>query len=138
LQGGPSDGAVEFKTTIDIERPGFYRIGLAADDQAEVAIDGRVIVDTTAQDGGNTQLSNVLLLPGSHTVDVRYLDTGGPQSLEVTWNGADTDRETLPLGDKPGDDILALFSDAVAERSFEEDAALLAAQDDLEDENDFI
>lgn len=122
LDGGPIDGAVQFTKQIAIETAGLYEIGVSSDDQASVTISGLPVVSTDASDEGASQSNSIFLIAGSHTVDVRYLDTQGAQTLDVTWSGPDTNGETLPLGETTSDDddIAALFSDDVAARSDEE------------------
>ena len=130
LEGGPDDGAVQFTKQLSIETAGLYDIALSSDDQALVAISGLPVVRTDADDAGAEQSNTIFLTAGSHNFDVRYLDTGGAQALNVTWSGPDTDGTVLPLGDTPDDAVAALFSDAVAARSDEEAFAIALSEAD--------
>ena len=132
LEGGPSEGSVQFLTQISVETSGLYEIGLNADDQAMVAISGLPVVFTDEADEGLTQSNSIFLLAGQHTIDVRYMDTEGNQSLNVTWSGPDTDGEVLPIGDQPSDPVAALFSDEVSARS-DEEAFEIAMREEDED-----
>ena len=86
-----------------------------------VNMSGLPVISTNAEDMGAEQSNTVFLIAGSHTVDVRFLDTDGGQSLNVTWSGPDTGGEILSLGDVPMEDsVMALFSDDVSARSDEE------------------
>jgi hypothetical protein len=97
-----------------------------------VAISGLPVVFTDEADEGLTQSNSIFLLTGQHTIDVRYMDTEGIQSLNVTWSGPDTDGEVLPIGDQPSDPVAALFNDEVSARS-DEEAFEIAMREEDED-----
>ena len=120
LDGGPSEGAVQFTAQISVETSGLYEIGLASDEQAQVNISGLPVVNTGADDDGAIQSNSIFLTSGTHNVEVQYLDTNGPQALNVTWSGPDTEGEPMPIGDSATDAVAALFSTDVAARSDEE------------------
>ena len=139
LEGGPDDGAVQFTTRLDVETAGLYEIGLSTDDQAEVSISGLPVVSADASDEGAAQSNSIFLIAGTHSVDVSYLDTGGSQSLNVTWSGPDTEGDALPLGDTPdANAVAALFSDDVAARADEEAFAIANAEADEFDQGTLL
>ena len=120
LDGGPSEGAVQFTAQISVETSGLYEIGLASDEQAQVNISGLPVVNTGADDDGAIQSNSIFLTSGTHNVEVQYLDTNGPQALNVTWSGPDTEGVPMPIGDSATDAVAALFGADVAARSDEE------------------
>jgi hypothetical protein len=135
LDGGPSEGAVQFTAQISVETSGLYEIGLASDEQAQVNISGLPVVNTGADDDGAIQSNSIFLTSGTHNVEVQYLDTNGPQALNVTWSGPDTEGEPMPIGDSATDAVAALFSTDVAARSDEEALEIATKEaDDAEKE----
>lgn len=125
LDGGPSDGGLQFSEQISVETAGLYEIGLAADDYAVVNISGLPVVGVEPGDDEETQFNSIFLTAGDHSVEVQYLDVGGAQSLDVSWAGPDTNGEPLPIWDLPPQDAVAsLFSDDVSARSDEEAFAI--------------
>lgn len=138
LDGGPSEGAVQFFAQISVETSGLYEIGLASDEQAQVTISGLPVVGTDADDNGEAQSNSIYLTSGNHNVEVRYLDTDGAQSLDVTWFGPDTDGDVMPIGDTSTDSVIALFSDDVAARSDEEAFKIVTSEAEYVEKEDLL
>ena len=125
LDGGPSEGAVQFTAQISVETSGLYEVGLASDEQAQVNIRGLPVVNTDADDDGAMQFNSIFLTSGTHNVEVQYLDTNGLQALNVTWSDPDTDDEPMPIDDSAAYAVATLFSTDVVAR-FDEQAFEIA------------
>ncbi|WP_353399317.1 DUF4347 domain-containing protein, partial [Hydrogenophaga sp. 5NK40-0174] len=65
-----------------------YTFGLTADNVARLIVDGNVVVTTSAYSTEAT--ATVTLGPGAHTFVVQYADLRAPQSVNLTYSGADT------------------------------------------------
>jgi hypothetical protein len=85
--GGPVDNfAIQFTREIETTEGGVFKLRLTTDEIAHVRIDGVLLLDTTGAPAEVTLEAEVTLTAGTHTIDVRYLDTEQEASLQVDWD----------------------------------------------------
>lgn len=90
--GGPTDlFAARYMGDLNVVNPGKYTFFLTADDGSELYVDGKkVIID----DGISTTTEGKVTLDltkGAHSIEIRYFEKIGTQTLKFEWQGPDTD-----------------------------------------------
>ena len=93
--GGATDHfAARYTQEIELDQSGVYRFELQADDEAMLIVDGE-LVNSVSGDLDVREDSFVALGAGSHTVELRYLEIAGDQTLRLDWFLQEaTDNET--------------------------------------------
>lgn len=85
--GGPVDHiAIQYTRQIDAGAGGIYTLRLTADDHARVYIDDVLALDTIGTIPEETQVAEITLSAGTHTMEVQYLDIAQEASLQVDWD----------------------------------------------------
>ncbi|MFW2543983.1 PA14 domain-containing protein [Primorskyibacter sp. 2E107] len=81
---GPADHvAAHYSQTLESPDGGIYTMSLLADDQAQLYVDGALILDTRDAGFEEMQESTVTLQPGNHLIEVLYLEQTGEASLQL-------------------------------------------------------
>ena len=82
---------------LDIATAGAYTFRLLSDDGSKLLIDGNEIIDHDGVHGATTKDGDVTLAAGSHALEIRYFQVGGPQRLQLQWKRpGQTTFETVP------------------------------------------
>ena len=97
----------EFTGYLYIEQPGNYNFYLNSDDGSRLYINGNQVVDfdglhgrTSANDGfGVRSPTPVSLATGPHEIRVIFFEYTAGQSLDVAYQGADTDNQIMLIPD---------------------------------------
>ncbi|WP_425100628.1 PA14 domain-containing protein [Tropicibacter sp. S64] len=85
--GGPTDNvAAAYSQTLESPDGGVYHFSLMADDQAQVYVDGTLVLDTADVGFEEVQDTTVDLSPGNHLLEVHYLEQDGEASLQLGVN----------------------------------------------------
>jgi len=88
--------AVRFTSMIDISVDGSYTFFVKSDDGSRLLVDGKVVVNNDGLHGGQEATGVVLLKAGRHPVTLLYFDSTQDQMLEVSYQGAGTEKRTIP------------------------------------------
>ncbi len=76
---------------------GHYTLGVNADDGAQLLINGQMVVDNGGSHGAQYRDGGVDLSAGLHDIEIRYLQAGGSQALELYWAPPGAPQQPLPL-----------------------------------------
>lgn len=83
---GPVDHmAARYTRTVESPEGGVYGLRLTADDAARVYVDGTLVLDSANTNRNDPILTEVSLTPGTHIVEIRYMDIADDASLQVEW-----------------------------------------------------
>ncbi|HQR45438.1 MAG TPA: PA14 domain-containing protein, partial [Thermoanaerobaculia bacterium] len=80
--------------TLAAPETGTYRMGLLAEGEAELTLDGRVAVRVDPA-GGETKSAEVALTAGPHPVTLTFRKARGSGALQWTWKPPSADGETI-------------------------------------------
>ena len=86
---------VEWTGWLDVPQSGFYRLGLRAVTEAQVFLDGRLIVATEAPDK-YTEAPPLTLTQGLHDLRVRYKDSADRSRIHLIWTPPNGQTEPIP------------------------------------------
>jgi len=91
----PRPYSVEWVGVLDVPQPGRYQLGLRAVDWAQLAVDGKTVLETAAP--GEAAVEEVNLERGLYDLDIRYRDESERSRLHLLWRppGQD-DLEPIP------------------------------------------
>lgn len=87
--------SARFFASFVVARPGKYRFAINADDGASLLVDGRVVGEVVINER-STFPALVDLSPGVHSLEVRYYQLGGADSLELYWQPPGENEEIIP------------------------------------------
>ncbi|MGM0740504.1 MAG: G8 domain-containing protein [Pseudomonadota bacterium] len=91
-KGGPTNNfAARYSGELSVEKAGAYTFYLTSDDGSALYIDGVRVIDNDNPHGDVLEVVELNLEPGDHSIEVRYFENGGEQTLELDWSGPDTD-----------------------------------------------
>jgi len=84
---GPPPGqfAVRWMGFLTVSRAGLYDFALTSDDEAQLVVDNRVVVENADTRGLTTRTGSAQLARGTHAVALRYVQFGGGSALEWAW-----------------------------------------------------
>lgn len=85
---GGKPGSVRALGAFQVETSGVVRIAMRSDDGAKLWIDGVLVIDHDGVHAATMRRGAIALAAGRHEYELRYADTGGLASLEVTLEGA--------------------------------------------------
>ncbi len=88
--------AVRFTSMIDISVDDSYTFFVKSDDGSRLLIDGKVVVNNDGLHGEREATGVVLLKAGRHPVTLLYFGATGSQMLEVSVQGAGTEKRPIP------------------------------------------
>jgi predicted esterase len=90
----------EFDGYLYITTSGTYQFQTTSDDGSRLTIDGTVMVDNDGTHGNITKSSALVTLnAGAHTINVKYFEDTGGQSLTVRYKGPDTGNNMIVIPD---------------------------------------
>ncbi len=106
---------IRYSSGLTVTTGGEYTFWTGSDDGSVVFVDGQLVVNndglhsfTTVgstdagqplmQNGGN---GKIYLSPGSHSIEVRFMERGGQETLTVSYGGADTGTRKLIWAARP-------------------------------------
>ncbi|MEO3417391.1 PA14 domain-containing protein, partial [Roseovarius sp. CAU 1744] len=102
-EGGESDYfAAHFSGNLNVEEGGRYKLFLSSDDVAKLYINGQQVVYNRHSDSDDPRTNSkwVTLDAGSHDIQIYYIENRGSQTLQLEWQGPDSDgqRELISSG----------------------------------------
>ncbi|MFK7770395.1 MAG: PVC-type heme-binding CxxCH protein [Mariniblastus sp.] len=99
-----------FKASIEIPKTGDYVFYTASDDGSRLYIDGESVVDNDGDHGVIEKSGKITLTAGMHSIRVNYNDSGGGDSLTVSWQGPGIEKQEIP-----GSQLFVLAEDTLHE-----------------------
>ena len=84
--------AARYTGLLNVKEGGTYTLFLTSDESAALFIDGKRVINNK-QDGNNglrDGTKQIDLSAGTHTIEIRYVENRGSQTLRLEWEGADT------------------------------------------------
>jgi hypothetical protein len=90
-QGGPTDRfAARITGDLNVENAGSYTIYLTSDDGSALYVDGMRVIGNDGLHARATVPVTLDLDAGAHDIEVRYFESGGIQTLQLEWQGPDS------------------------------------------------
>jgi hexosaminidase len=90
--------AIRFTSMIDIPDDGVYTFFVKSDDGSQLLIDGTLVVDNDGLHGEREESGTATLKAGRHSITVLYFEGTEGQMLEVSYQGAGSEKRTVPAG----------------------------------------
>jgi hypothetical protein len=92
-----TDGfALLLRGAIDVPTAGAWTFFATSDDGSQVLVDGALVVDNDGLHGPVERSGTAELTAGLHSLEVRFFEKAGGESLVVEWSGPGRNREELP------------------------------------------
>jgi len=88
--------SVVFDGFLRIDCPGLYTFYTRSDDGSRLWIDGRLVVDNDGLHGAREAQGKIELAPGRHALRVGFLEKGGQELLQVSFEGPELLKQPLP------------------------------------------
>ncbi|MCQ0090464.1 PA14 domain-containing protein [Roseovarius sp. M141] len=89
--GGPADRfAARITGDLNVETAGSYTIYLTSDDGSALYIDGEQVIGHDGLHARSTLPVTLELAAGAHEIEVRYFENSGHQTLQLEWQGPDS------------------------------------------------
>jgi len=92
----PENFALRFTGFIDIAKEGLYTFYTNSNDGSALFIGTTRVVNNDHHHGVVEQSGEIALKPGKHAITVTYFQAGGSQTLEVSWEGPELQKQPLP------------------------------------------
>ncbi len=92
---GRDQFALKFDGFLRIEKAGEYTFYVISDDGSQLFIDGRRIVNNDGTHPEREAKGKVTLQPGLHAISVTYFEASSDESLQVTWQSKDFERQPI-------------------------------------------
>ncbi|WP_075996933.1 galactose oxidase-like domain-containing protein [Salaquimonas pukyongi] len=94
--GGPADDfAVRYSGDFHVGSGGQHTFYLTSDDGSRLYIDGELVVDNDGMQAPTLATASVNLDAGTHTIEVRYFEGGGPGAIDLDWSGPGFGRKQM-------------------------------------------
>ena len=77
-------------------RAGIYTFYTRSDDGSTLSIGDALVVDNDGLHGSVERSGEIALAAGTHPLTVLFFQKGGDIDLEVSWEGPEIARQTLP------------------------------------------
>ena len=90
----PRPYSVEWTGTLDVPANGVYALGMRAVDQAQLYLDGELVVEATSSDKYIEEFLE--LSSGLHDLRVSYQDLTGRSRIHIYWTRPSREREIIP------------------------------------------
>ncbi|MFQ5503895.1 MAG: PA14 domain-containing protein, partial [Planctomycetota bacterium] len=103
-----------FRGRLLVPEKGKYRFFSESDDGSRIYIRGRCVVNNDGPHGMRERSAWVELDAGSHPISVTYVDQGGADGLEISWQGPGFDKEPIPAEVLTGDDAGSIRAAAIS------------------------
>ncbi|MGG8495499.1 GH92 family glycosyl hydrolase [Tenacibaculum sp. TC6] len=88
---------LDFTGYIDIPESGLYNFEIAANDGAQLLIDGKELFESDGRKSFSfTQKNDIILAKGLHKFEVKYFQCSDNIGLEVYWKKPNATREKIP------------------------------------------
>ena len=88
--------ALQFEGFINVPYDGIYTFYTSSDDGSLLSIDFQTVVNNDGDHGEEERSGKALLRKGYHRILIDYFDSGGGNSLRVTWQPEGGNKEELP------------------------------------------
>ncbi len=92
----PDAFVVRYTSRIAVPHGGVFSFFLTSDDGSSLSIDGISVVDNDGLHASTEKAGTVTLDAGDHTLEVRFFEAGGAESLRVEIEGPDIERRDIP------------------------------------------
>jgi len=90
--------ALDFVGYIDIPSDGIYNFEIAANDGAQLKIDGEELFESDGRKSADfTQKNDIILSKGLHKFEVKYFQCSDNIGLKVYWKGPNFERQEIPV-----------------------------------------
>lgn len=87
-----------FEGYIDIPKPGTYNFEIAANDGAQLLIDGKELFESDGRKSFSfTQKNDIILSKGLHRFEVKYFQCSDNIGVSAFWRGPNFEREEIPI-----------------------------------------
>ena len=107
-EGGATDQfGLKVTGDFEVEEGGAYRFEIGSDDGALLYIDGELVVDNDGVHAFRREDGSIELDPGSHSIELLYIENTGQAGLTLSWSGPDTDGEEALFNANPVEEISA-------------------------------
>lgn len=90
-EGPANNFAARYTGSLWVETAGTYTLYLTSDDGSALYLDGVRVIDNDGAHATRERTVTLNLPAGMHTMEVVYFENGGAQTLELDWQGPDTD-----------------------------------------------
>jgi hypothetical protein len=127
-QGGPTDGfAARITGDLNVENAGSYTIYLTSDDGSALYVDGVQVIGNDGLHARTTVPVTLDLDAGAHDIEVRYFESGGIQTLQLEWQGPDSNGARVTID---GDSLSHDPDSAVPSADMDADVVTVSAAND--------
>ena len=82
--------AARFTGDLNVKKAGSYTFYLGSDDGSALYIDGKRVINNDGAHAHTERAVRLDLTAGYHTIEVRYFENFGAQSLRLEWRGPDS------------------------------------------------
>ena len=97
---GPAQGtdffAVRFTGYVEAPAEGSYSFYTNSDDGSQLYIGDRLVVDNNGLHGASEKSGRIVLEAGLHAITVTFFEASGGESLSVSYQGPETDKQEIP------------------------------------------
>ncbi|MEI6722178.1 MAG: DUF4347 domain-containing protein, partial [Betaproteobacteria bacterium] len=94
---------IRYSSGLTVKTGGNYTFYSGSDDGSIVYVDGQMVVNNDGLHSFQTVTgSTIYLSPGLHSIEVRFNERGGQETLTVSYSGADTSGLVTDLGRQSG------------------------------------
>ncbi len=90
-----SSYGVIYKRAIQVPESGYYTFYIKTGQKGRLLVDGKRLVDVEDDNRRFGRYGIIGLMEGEHTIEVRYLNEGKGDNLEVQWSGPGFFRQHL-------------------------------------------
>jgi hypothetical protein len=88
--------ALRYSGFIEAPTTGLYTFWTTSDDGSQLLIDGQLVVDNGGMHGAIERTGTVGLVAGKHSIEVRFFEGAGGESLEAAWQGPQMGKSAIP------------------------------------------
>ncbi len=80
---------------VTVKEAGIYTFYSGSNDGSKLYVDNALLIDNDGSHGFLESAGDIYLSKGIHSIEVRYLQQGGSQSLKISWRGEDFEKREL-------------------------------------------
>ena len=138
LGTGADHVAASYTQDLTSDTGGVFRLNLQADDHAQVWIDGTLVLDSAEAPLETLLTAEVALAPGSHAIEVRYLEVSGDATLLYDMTQTATLGEDETDSDLTGEAVLSLLSRTADDQGFSAQYEVVREAEEPEDSTEAV
>jgi len=91
----PTSFSLDLTGVLEVPRDGEWRFSTVSDDDSELFVDGRLVVDNRGEHPARERSGTVELTAGAHRIRVAYRQRGGGALLRAFWEGPGAEKRTI-------------------------------------------